>query len=63
MIAQAELFPDEAYRASRRQAACQALARDTVRRRLSYAVRDFAKRREIMLKFVAKAKMLKAARA
>lgn len=50
MIAQPDLFPSEALSASRRQAACNALARDTVRRRLSYAVKDFAKRREIMLK-------------
>ena len=50
MIAQADLFPDEALRASRRQAACKALARDTVRRRQSYAVKDFTRRRKIMLK-------------
>ena len=49
-MTQPDLFPSEALSASRRQAACNALARDTVRRRLSYAVKDFAKRREIMLK-------------
>ena len=50
MIAQADMFPDEALFASRRQAACKALARDTVRRRQSYAVKDYTKRREAMKK-------------